>query len=51
VRIFAERHPLKMVLIDGNLLTTLMIRHDVGVRIAETLHVKKVDEDLFLDDE
>lgn len=44
---FAERHPFKMVLIDGNQLTGLMMRHNVGVRIAETLHVKKVDEDFF----
>jgi len=47
---FAERHPFKMVLIDGALLTTLMIRHDVGVRIADTLHVKKIDEDFFSED-
>ena len=44
---FAERHPFKMVLIDGELLTTLMIRHDVGVRVADTLYIKKVDEDFF----
>jgi restriction system protein len=44
---FAERHPFKMVLIDGKQLTTLMIRHDVGVRVADTLYVKKVDEDFF----
>jgi len=47
---FAERHPFKMVLIDGAHLSTLMIRHGVGVRIAETLHLKKIDEDFFLED-
>ena len=47
---FAERHPFKMVLIDGTQLTTLMIRHNVGVRTAETLHVKKIDEDFFSDE-
>jgi restriction system protein len=47
---FAERHPLKMVLIDGKQLTSLMLRHNVGVRVVETLHLKKVDEDFF-DDE
>jgi restriction system protein len=36
-----------MVLIDGKQLTTFMIRHAVGVRIAETLYLKKVDEDFF----
>jgi restriction endonuclease Mrr len=31
-------------------LTQRMIRHDVGVRIAETLHIKKIDEDFFLEE-
>ena len=44
---FAERHPFKMVLIDGKQLTALMLRHNVGVRVAETLHIKKLDEDFF----
>ncbi|MEJ0076858.1 MAG: restriction endonuclease [Alphaproteobacteria bacterium] len=44
---FAEKHPFKMVLIDGAQLTALMLRHNVGVRIADTLHIKKVDEDFF----
>jgi len=47
---FAERHPFKMVLIDGTQLAALMIRHNVGVRTAETLHVKKVDEEFFSDE-
>lgn len=47
---FAERHPSKMILIDGNELTKLMIRYNVGVRIAETLHLKKLDEDFFSDE-
>ena len=36
-----------MVLIDGKRLTALMIRHNVGARIAETMYLKKVDEDFF----
>lgn len=47
---FAERHPFKMVLIDGGQLSSLMIRHNVGVRVAETLHIKKLDEDFFTED-
>jgi restriction endonuclease Mrr len=47
---FAERHPFKVVLIDGTQLAALMIRHDVGVRTAETLHVKKLDEKLFIEE-
>lgn len=46
---FAERHPFKIVLIDGERLAALMIRHNVGVRIDETLYLKKVDEDFFED--
>jgi len=47
---FAERTPHKIVLIDGKELTRLMIRHNVGVRIAETLYIKKVDEETFSDE-
>ncbi len=47
---FAERHPLKMVLIDGKQLSALMIRHNVGVRTTETLYVRKIDEDFFSDE-
>ncbi len=46
---FAERHPFKIVLIDGDRLTNLMNRHNVGVRIDETLYLKKIDEDFFED--
>lgn len=45
----AERLPQRIVLIDGDRLAQLMIRHDVGVRIAETLHIKRIDEDFFLE--
>jgi len=47
---FAERHPFKIVLIDGERLATLMIRHNVGVRIDETLYLKRMDEDFFVDE-
>ena len=46
----AERHPSRIVLIDGEQLATLMIRHNVGVWIEESLYLKKVDEDFFLDE-
>jgi restriction system protein len=49
-RSFAERHPFRIVLIDGEQLATLMIRHNVGVQVDETLYLKKVDEDFFLDE-
>lgn len=47
---FAERHPFRIVLIDGEQLAALMMRHNVGVRIDETLYLKKVDEDFFIDE-
>jgi restriction system protein len=46
---FAERHPFKIVLTDGERLAGLMIRHNVGVRVDETLYLKKMDEDFFVD--
>lgn len=49
-RDFAERHPFKIILIDGEQLTALMIRHNVGARIEQTLHFKRIDEDFFLDE-
>jgi restriction system protein len=46
----AEKLGKGIVLIDGEQLAALMIRYDVGVRIEETFHIEKVDEDFFLDD-
>jgi restriction system protein len=37
----------RIVLIDGEQLTRLMIRHEVGCRVEETLAIKKIDEDFF----
>jgi restriction system protein len=37
----------RIVLIDGQQLATLMIRHNVGCRIEDTLYIKKIDEDFF----
>jgi len=37
----------RIVLIDGNQLTLLMIRHNVGCRIEDTLPIRKIDEDFF----
>ncbi len=49
-RATAARLPQRIVLIDGDDLARLMIRHDIGVRIAETFHVKRIDEDFFLEE-
>jgi restriction system protein len=37
----------KVVLIDGEMLAELMIDHDIGVAVAETYVVKRVDFDFF----
>lgn len=37
----------RIVLIDGDRLAALMIRHSVGCRVEETLHIRKLDEDFF----
>lgn len=37
----------RLILIDGNRLTDLMIRYGVGVQIKETFHVVELDEDFF----
>jgi restriction system protein len=37
----------RIVLIDGLLLTRLMIRFDIGCRVEEVVYIKKLDEDFF----
>jgi restriction system protein len=37
----------RIVLIDGSQLTRLMIRHNVGCRVEETIEIKKIDEEFF----
>lgn len=40
----------KVVLINGALLANLMIDHNVGVSIAATYEIKKIDSDYFLEE-
>lgn len=40
----------KVVLIDGALLANLMIDHNVGVSLAATYEIKKIDSDYFLEE-
>ena len=37
----------RIVLVNGSQLTRLMIRHNVGCRVEETLEIKKIDEEFF----
>ncbi|MBM0106494.1 restriction endonuclease [Steroidobacter sp. S1-65] len=39
----------RIVLIDGEQLSNLMIQYGVGCRTEETLHLKKIDDDFFED--
>lgn len=49
-RAFVDKTARRIVLVDGQQLAQLMIRHDVGVRIEDTLYIKKIDEDFFTSD-
>jgi restriction system protein len=42
---------LRLVLIDGEALTNLMVRFNVGVRVARTIEIKRVAADYFEDAE
>jgi restriction system protein len=37
----------RIVLVDGEQLAKLMIHHNIGCRIEDTLHIKKIDEEFF----
>jgi restriction system protein len=43
----AEYLSKRIVLIDGRQLARLMIRCNVGCRVEETIHLKRIDEDFF----
>ncbi len=43
----AELLSKRIVLIDGKELTKLMIRHNVGCRVEESLDIKEIDEEFF----
>jgi restriction system protein len=43
----AARVPQEIALVDGARLTALMMRHKVGVQVARTIELLKVDEDFF----
>jgi len=43
----AESLSNRIVLIDGDQLAKLMIRYNVGCRVEDILHIKKIDEEFF----
>lgn len=40
----------KIILIDGDKLSELMVEHDVGVNVVQTFELKKIDTDYFVED-
>jgi restriction system protein len=46
-RQYAEQVPTRIVLIDGERLTRLMIRYGVGVQVKRTIAIVEIDEDFF----
>ncbi len=47
---YVEHLDTRIILIDGDLLTDLMVDHDLGVSCQETYVIKKVDTDYFAED-
>jgi restriction system protein len=43
----AELLSKRIVLIDGDYLAALMVQQNIGCRIEDTLHIKKIDEEFF----
>lgn len=47
---YASTSQYKVVLIDGARLADLMIEHDLGVSVAATYQIKRIDTDFFADE-
>lgn len=48
---YAKNINSNIILVDGKLLTKLMIEYNVGVQIKDTIQIKKIDEDFFIEGE
>lgn len=48
-RAYAQRSPKRLILIDGEELTRLLVQHGVGVRAYRELKLKRLDTDYFDD--
>ena len=46
-RAYVARSPKRIVLIDGDELARLMVKHDIGVRLKMRYEVKRIDEGYF----
>ncbi|MEP1576647.1 restriction endonuclease [Roseibium album] len=47
---YAQNLPQRIILIDGNRLSELMIEHSVGTRSQQTIQIQRLDEDFFTED-
>lgn len=47
---YARHLPQRVILIDGQRLTELMVEHDVGVRLSRAIAIKRLDEDFFAEE-
>ena len=48
---YADQVPQKIILIDREKLTQLMVQYGVGVRVERTVQIKRIDSDFFDDSE
>jgi restriction system protein len=48
---YADRVPQRIILVDGDRLTQLMIQHGVGVRVDRTVEIRRIDLDYFVQDQ
>jgi restriction system protein len=44
---YADRVAARVILIDGQVLSGLMVQHNVGVQDQHTYVIKRIDEDFF----
>jgi restriction system protein len=47
---FVRHLPMRIVLIDGQRLASLMIEHGVGVTVTSTYQIKRIDSDYFTEE-
>ena len=47
----ANKESNNIVIIDGDRLAELMVRHGIGCTTSDTIHIKKIDEDYFPPDD
>jgi restriction system protein len=48
---FAKHLTQRVILIDGQKLSELMIEHDIGVRVSRAIQFKRIDEDFFAEED